>query len=312
MPDVFQLAGERNLWTLSSLGGRLARWEARDGSTDRVVCKGDATALPSRDAHRAIVMFPWVNRIGGDHWTIDGERVPLDLSGTHTHLHGVVYDRPWETVEVGSSRVAFRVVVEPGTHYPRRVEATIAYEVVLAPWPGAAPGGSEAGPRFEALDVSMIARNADSRPAFVTMGTHPYFANPFGGTVDAMRLGCAAAREFAVDERMIPTGLGPPTPEHDFRAERPLGDTRIDSGFELRPGASPLATLALENYRLAIAPLENCGYAQIYVPPHREEIAIEPQSGGADAFRVPEYGLHVLAPGESFRWAARFVARFDA
>jgi galactose mutarotase-like enzyme len=50
---------------------------------------------------------------------------------------------------------------------------------------------------------------------------------------------------------------------------------------------------------------------QIYIPPHREEIAMEPQSGGADAYRFHQYGLQRLKPGESFNYACQIAVEFS-
>ena len=124
MPEIIELMGSKNRWTLSSLGGRIAGWQALDGKEWRTICKGDPNLKPSADAHRAIVMFPWVNRIGGDHWMLEDQRVKLDLSGPLTHLHGRTYDEVWDVAEKSATGVLFRYVLEPHEFYPRRIEAT--------------------------------------------------------------------------------------------------------------------------------------------------------------------------------------------
>ena len=299
MPRIITLEGRNNRWALASLGGRLVSWEARDGAIWRKICRGDAAKKPSEDAHRASVMFPWVNRIGGDHWMLEGQRVPVNKRAERGHLHGLVFDAEFEIGEASASAAEFYIRLEPCEFYPRAAECSVRYEIAQA------PGG------VEAISVVIRSKNVSGTgAAYITTGIHPYFLNPFGGPADEMELQCAAEKEFAVDADLIPTGLGPVTPEHDFRAPRKIGATLFDSGFVLTPGAAPSASLRIKNFTLRIDAGENCGYAQVYIPPHREEIAIEPQSGGADAFRIPEYGLRVLKPGESFRTAMRLSASF--
>lgn len=302
MSELIEIVGKKNRWTFGSVGGRLVEWWGLDGAEWRRICAGDSALPASRDAHRGAVMFPWVNRIGGDHWSLDGEPVPLDLSGPLTHLHGQVADAEFEVRERGVDRVVFAFTLEPGEFYPRRVEAVVSY---LALSDGEGDGGGES------LEISIEAINLETeRHAYVTTGTHPYFLNPFGGTINEMTLECAQAEEFAVDERYIPTGLVGVKREHDFRRAREIGDAVMDWGFVLESGADPAARLSVKNFELTIHPVENCGYMQIYIPPHRREIALEPQSGGADAFRVPEYGLKRLAPGGRFEHRVMLTARF--
>ncbi|MBI1785119.1 hypothetical protein HYR69_08230, partial [Candidatus Sumerlaeota bacterium] len=253
----------------------------------------------SEDNYHAGVMFPWVNRIGGDKWSCEGVPVPVNLSGPLTHLHGLVGDLDWEIQEVSKEKVAYHVVLEAQKFYPRRLDAVVTYAIVSIA-------------NKEALEVKIAGRNLESAEvAYITTGIHPYFLNPFGGKVDEMELFCAAAKEFSVDERLIPTGIIEVTPEHDFRKSRPIGATQFDSGFIIQKDANPAAEIKIKNFRLTITPIANCGYAQIYIPPHREEIAIEPQSGGADAFRFHQFGLARLKPGEGFAYTSRLTAVFS-
>lgn len=298
MTDLARIIGKKNRWEFSALGARMVGWEGLDGDQWRRICRGDGARPASEDAHRAAIMFPWVNRIGGDHWSLDGEPVPLDLSGPLTHLHGRVANARFKIVESAADRVVFRHVHEPEKFYPRRVEVTVTYLML----------SDEEG---EALEIAVEALNLETdRTAYVTMGTHPYFLNPFGGTIDEMTLEVAMTREFAVDERYIPTGLGKIQKDHDFRTPRVIGDTFMDWGFQLESGADPAARLSVKNFVLKIHPVEYCAYMQIYIPPSREEIALEPQSGGADAFRVPQFGLKRLAPGERFEHRVMLAATF--
>lgn len=299
MTTAIELIGKKNRWSLSSWGGRLCGWEARDGGVWRKVCKGDPQLKPSADAFRAAVMFPWVNRIGGEEWSCEGQRTPLDRSGPLTHLHGVAFDAQWEVVEQTPTKASFRCVVEPQKFYPRQVEATATYAIGMAA-------------KVESLDVSIVSKNLEnSEIAYVTTGIHPYYVNPFGGKVDEMELYCAQELEFAVDDKLIPTRLGDIAKGHDFRASAKLGERFMDYGFMLKSGFSPAATLKAKNFALNVHPVENCGYMQIYIPPHREEIALEPQSGGADAFRFHQFGLRRLKPGGSFRFACQISAQFS-
>lgn len=299
MGKIIELRGKNNRWQIASLGARMVGWEGKDGSVWRQICRGDGNKKASEDAHRGGLMFPWVNRIGGEHWSLEGTRVPVNTMRYHGNLHGRVFDDEFEIVSESAGEVVFYTMLEPGEFYPKRAECTVSYAVRNA-------NGTES------LEVCIDSKNPDTESdiAYVTTGIHPYFLNPFGGKADEMELTVAAAKEFAVDEWLIPTGLIDVKPEHDFREKRKIGPALLDNGFVLDCARTPAAALEIENFRFEIRAGENCGYLQVFIPPHREEIALEPQSGGADAFRFHQFGLRRLKPGESFRTRMELVGIF--
>ena len=298
MAEIIQLEGNANRWSFSSLGGRIVGWEGLDGEVWRAICRGDGQKKPSEDSHRACIMFPWVNRIGGDHWLLEGERVPIDTTRERGNLHGRVVDAEWDVAEGDATKVVFHYRLEASEYYPTASECTVTYAI----------GELD---EAESLDISIVSKNLSNRVSYVTTGFHPYFLNPWGGKVDEMELFVDALQEYEVDEELIPTGLIDVTDRFDFRRSRLIGDTSLDNGFTLQPEVRPVATLRYKNFRLAIQPGEFCGTMQVYIPAHREEIALEPQSGGADAFRWNRFGLRRLFPNESFKYSVQFSATFD-
>eukprot|EP00274_Cyanoptyche_gloeocystis_P007905 CAMPEP_0196654296 /NCGR_PEP_ID=MMETSP1086-20130531/4013_1 /TAXON_ID=77921 /ORGANISM="Cyanoptyche gloeocystis , Strain SAG4.97" /LENGTH=307 /DNA_ID=CAMNT_0041985981 /DNA_START=28 /DNA_END=951 /DNA_ORIENTATION=+ len=306
---VICLEGIRNRWRFSELGARLVSWECLDeaASTLRRVVWGDESKKCSEDAYRGAVMFPWVNRLGGSSWFLPATAtepaltVPVNTSGMLTNLHGLLFDELFSVVTWSPTMVEFKAAISAQNEwYPVAMECLVKYMILT---------GEEEG-----LRIDIRATNTGTRPAPVTTGVHPYFMNPFGGPIDDMDLVIGAEQEFDVDAALIPTGLSPVKPEHQFRTSSPppktVGSTHLDNGFVL-DASTTAVSLSCKNFSLAIRPIANCRYVQVYTPGDRQEIAIEPQSGGADAFRHPEYGAVVLPPGDSFEFSTGMTASFS-
>ena len=101
-----------------------------------------------------------------------------------------------------------------------------------------------------------------------------------------------------LDERMIPTGRTTRFDGYDA----PIGDLDLDAGF-VGIGEPAEFVVAGGGRRIMITFLEGYPYAQVFVPPGKDYVAIEPMTAPANAL-VSGDGLRVVAPGETFR--ARF------
>jgi hypothetical protein len=106
-----------------------------------------------------------------------------------------------------------------------------------------------------------------------------------------------------IDARMIPTGKR--IPYVDFQDERLLGDTQLDTCFAALPTESIVrAKLRAPGHALNIeAPRDRFPFFQVFTPPARNSIAVEPMTCNVDAFHNRE-GLVELPPGEL--WTVSF------
>jgi aldose 1-epimerase len=126
-------------------------------------------------------------------------------------------------------------------------------------------------------------------------GWHPYFR--LGGKVDGWQLQVASDQMMEYDADLIPTGR---YVQNDvFASSRPIGDMKLDNGFLLREGLSPLCTLhnPANGLKLQFLSQQQYPFLQLYIPDNRESIAIENLSGAPDAFNNG-IGLTVLEPGQ--------------
>ena len=159
------------------------------------------------------------------------------------------------------------------------------------------------------LTISTRIKNPESSSATIPIsdGWHPYFR--MGGKVDDWWLQVASDQMLEYDESLIPTGKMVTNP--DFLAGRSLKDIKLDNGFLLNKGSSPFCVLKNPGRNISVEFIseKNYPYLQLYIPEHRESIAIENLSSAPDAFNNG-MGLIILKPGEevNFEIGIRIVS----
>ena len=148
-------------------------------------------------------------------------------------------------------------------------------------------------------------KNTGNHALPVGDGWHPYFT--LGESVDNCQLYFPACERIEVNDKMIPTGKLEQYSE--FSETTSLQGVDLDTGFKLLEEEgiaevkfhSPQQKITLKYWQETGKQKYN--YLQIFTPPHRQSIAIEPMSCATDAFNNG-WGLIVLEEG------ARFSARY--
>lgn len=256
---------------------------------------------------RGRILFPFNDRIPGGRYRFEGRdyRLAVNDPDSDCALHGLVYDRAFDVdgVEEDEARAvaALSRELKPGDApgYPFRVRLCV--RAVLA---------------TDGFTLELTAQNTGDRTAPVAMGWHPYIA--LAGGVDAARLSCAAERSVAVDDDLMPTGERPPVAGGplDFTEPRSLTGRELDIALE-RPGrgippagrrtpevVGALVDRGSDRIRLEQS-TEPFRFTQLFIPPARDSIAVEPVTAATDAFNRPELGLRRLEPGAEIRGTIR-------
>lgn len=268
-------------------------------------------------------LIPYANRIRGkvseDGQTIDAEilgrtvRLPANWGGRRPGaeryaMHGLILASRMDEIHRSTTEEEDRVVgtLHAGDFGGHWLSATdLTFENVL---------------RSDSFTVTITAKNVGDEVLPIGIGWHPYFVLPSGRREQA-RLRIPARRRTLVNDydEVLPTGEVVPvagTP-YDFSPPggRPLGDLFLDDCFvDLeRSGSESIAEVIdpLASYGLRITAASPSIQAfQVYAPPDRAFMAVEPQFNWADPFG-PQWGPDVdtgmakLAPGESAVYSVR-------
>jgi aldose 1-epimerase len=254
----------------------LRRVEDLDGAA----AKGSTGGIP--------LLHPWANRLAGPTYLTAGRRATLDLTSPLLHadehglpIHGVPWSRlVWEVLEatpdVLRARLDWRrpnlLAVFP---YPHRLELAVTIR----------PDGL-------AMETALTAGAEGPVPA--SFGFHPYLGLPDLPRAH-WRLELPAMRRLTLDGRGIPTGAETPFP--GFQAE--LGEASFDDGFALLDERSVLS-LSGAGRRLSVEMRGGYTHAQVFAPPGKDLVALEPMTAPANAL-VSGRGLRVVEPGGELR-----------
>lgn len=257
------------------------------------------------------ILLPYANRIRGrpvGDREIETEivgrtvRLPMNWGGKapgaeQYAMHGLMLDAAFEVVARDETHV--RGVFHAGDfggRWPSATEVTVEYRLTA-----------------DALQLTVEADNVGDEPLPMGIGWHPWFNLPSGDRAQARLRVPATARTVVHDyDEVLPTGEVVPLAgtAYDVSQGRALGDLYLDDCFVHLTGDTaelidPAGGLGLRIG--ATAPPVKA--FQVYAPPDKGFVVVEPQYNWADPFsevwRGADTGMADLQPGERTTYTAR-------
>ena len=155
------------------------------------------------------------------------------------------------------------------------------------------------------FNIGMKIKNTGATTLPFGTGWHPYFK--LDGQLKNWHLKLPESLKIEVDKIMIPTGEETP-----ITIDNLLINSELDTGFKFKKTGKILKTvLKNENSKLTFwqeTGVRKFNFLQVYIPPNRDCIAIEPMTCNIDAFNNQE-GLISLSPNEE--WEGKFGFSFE-
>ncbi len=238
-------------------------------------------------------LFPFPNRLKHGQYRWEGQiyQFPVNDAPTNNALHGFGMDRPMEALQ--SSAGTDKAILVTAYRYDGSREAyPFPFELELT------FTLSET-----AMSVGMKVVNTGAQSLPMGVGWHPYFQ--LTEQVDELYLQLPPCDMIGVDTEMIPTGK-----QYEyttFSRARRIGPEVLDNCFALRQQQGRIEVLMQGGGR-SLKYWQEVGegkfpFVQLFTPPHRSSLAVEPMSCNIDAFNNGE-GLWKLMPG------GKAIARF--
>ncbi len=230
-------------------------------------------------------LSPFVCRLKDGKFKWEGRELTLQKFMLNKEsIHGILYDAPFTVTSISqdSEHCSVELAYEYSgsfAGFPFPYNITVRYTLL---------------PDNVLVITSVISNMADG-PMPIADGWHPYYK--IGGKVDNWQLQVATDQMLEYDEGLLPTGRL--VFNDQFMDDEKIGSMKLDNGFLLKEKSSPLCTLKnpANNISIAFLSQQNYPYLQLYIPEHRESIAIENLSSAPDAFNNG-MGLLNLQPGE--------------
>lgn len=240
--------------------------------------------------YRCTVLFPFPNRLRDGKYSFEGKeyQFPINEKHNNNNLHGFLKEYMPEAeikgAESNQPGLVSRYVYDGSrSYYPFPAEVIAEYTFLSS----------------AELEVTFTINNTGKTSMPVGTGWHPYYA--IGDRIDDLSMQFPPSNRVLIDERMIPTGE---TPRYEkFDSWKKIADTKLDDCFiPLKGGVEEVAVKLWSEQAgagIEIWQDKHFGFVQVYTPPDRKSIAVEPMSCNINAFQSRD-GLSVLAPGESF------------
>ncbi|MEM5947127.1 aldose 1-epimerase [Spirochaetia bacterium 38H-sp] len=290
LPSFVELGGDwlPRLVLVPELGGMIRQIEfIREGRPFPVLHDDSDEELVANPWFRGRFLFPFNDRIPDGKYTWDDVQYQLEINEERDAIHGFLYRQSMERISSSKSPSAqwIRLFYQTdGTHpgYPFLLKLVITYQV--------SP---------DRVDIQVDIKNTGKTSAPLTFGWHPYFSLPGTKKIDDVILTIPASKYAETDARFCATGVlrSVENTRYDFRKGRNLGEYDYDMFLACPSGwaslETPFCMLRIEFNGELLK-----GF-QLFVPPDRTSVALEPVTAPANTFNHPELGLIALGPGKS-------------
>jgi aldose 1-epimerase len=266
------------------------------------------------------VLLPYANRIRGK-LSADKEWIETNIAGKKVSLPA-----NWIGKKEGAERNSMHGLILSSTFHDvhhqdgageSSMTATLHAGNFGGHWLSQTDVSAETVLKDDALDITITAKNVGQEPFPMGIGFHPYFVFPSGNREQA-RLSLPGNRRALVDnyDNVFPTGKIEKTTGtlYDFSGPQgaALGKLYLDDCFlDLKRDGSGNAVMEIidpaAKYGLRITALSpEIKAIQVYAPPERDMVAMEPQFNLADPYSKvwgkTDTGMVMLQPGASVSW----------
>lgn len=250
--------------------------------------------LDHLERYKSFFLFPFPNRLQDGQYEFEGKSYafPINEKATNTRLHGFAKAVEMEIKDLrlahdfASITIAYQYAGK-ADYYPFPFNFTTRLSI----------------DNQGSFEVHLSILNTGKKNLPIGMGWHPYLK--FNHPIDELKLKLPKVEQFLVNENLIPTSKK--TPAEQFQRSTFIGKTDIDDCYEYRGGGKKVE-IEFQGKEVTISYWQNANpfqYFQLYIPPNRASIAVEPMTCAPNAFQNKE-GLRILAPNEELEGSCGF------
>lgn len=251
--------------------------------------------------YRSALLMPFPDRVADGRYSFGGREYQLgqNFPGETASIHGFMETAAFELKNTFSGPKGLILELEHCYDGHRG-----GY-----PWPFTIRLIMQFAP-FSGFSVKTVVENTGKETMPLGLGWHHYFRT--GSRPDELMLQFMADSLIELDGGHLPTGKE--TENRDFNRLSPIGQRELAHCYSLLPSDLRAETLIFDREQdLRISAWQDTGpgkfnYLQLYIPPARTSIAVEPLTCPPDAFNTGK-GLINLKAGEKTEMASGFIAQ---
>jgi len=264
------------------------------------VIKGfwDAECMEIHHGHYTAHLFPFAGRIPDGSFIYNDKEHVFEITDDlyNCALHGFLYNQPMELVEQIASDDIGKLTFAMST---KNVHDGYPYDVVIKITYTLDESGFTCKTQFQ--------NNGEDTSPF-SYGVHPYYR--IGSKIDDLEIKIQSSKETILNDRLVPSGT---TKENsDFLEFKSIKEIDFDNGFVLPQSDGVVTTQLRNNHENATLNIwqetgkNKFNFLQIYTPPYRDCIAIEPLCGNLNSLTSGDQ-LVELKAGETIdmKWGVK-------
>lgn len=252
------------------------------------------------DTSAGVRLSPFPGRTRNAEWTWGGVKYKLDnnVSWAPHALHGLLHVKPWklDSFSADSEQASLKLTrswygEHRGFPFPYRATTTFLFTK-------------------SSFSVISETENCGSTSMPYAEGWHPYFS--LGKPIDELSLLLPPVKKTIVDQADIPTGSY--SPESRFNKGRLINDEFINDCFVLENcGNMAVSELSDPKTLRKISVWQQSGEEQwnclqVYTPPDRKSLAIEPMTAEPDVLNHHKGLIEIPVRGKiELRWGAQYT-----
>lgn len=246
--------------------------------------------------YKSAILFPFPNRLADGKYTFEGKtyEFPINETDNQHAIHGFkdFYKMSVDKLTLKSDEASVRLKhAYRGEHkgFPFSVDFYITYTIS----------------DNNGFTCTLGVHNVGEQATPIGLGWHPYFKINHS-SVNNWKLKLPTLYNIPLNERMLPKEEYQNFAQ--FSSFKEIGSLELDHSFVIEPNGQTSKVYlrpADETYELVYWQESREGkypYIQLFIPPTRDSIAIEPMTCSVDAFNNKK-GLIVLQAGEEFQGA---------
>jgi len=247
--------------------------------------------LEQMDWAKSAWLIPFPNRLNQGNYIFEETDFQFPINLAPHAIHGFAMFEAFTLIEVKQHEDFGLLKFEYDydgkfSYYPFRFRFEVSYQL------------------FENhIVVTCSLCNTDNRSFPVGIGWHPYFS--IGGKVENWKLQLPSCQKVEIDNWMIPTGVI--TSFNVFKQSKTIGNSNFDTCFVINDTQTLQITLSNDEGTLQYSQQtgnQSFNYVQLFIPPNRDCVAIEPMTCGIDAFNQHQNSC-LLSPQQSIGGTVR-------
>lgn len=239
----------------------------------------DLYPLEYKDTYASSILFPFVSRVKDGIYTYNGNEYQLEKNeeAAQNALHGLIYNKTFQIVSQSSSENEAVVTLQyeernESIGFPYTYNIQVSYTLSK-----------------DKLIVGVNIKNTDTKSFPFTLGWHPYFISE---NLADSSIKFNSTNKLIIGDGLIAKGFESIENVDSFL----IGNEHLDDCWQLDTDKVVFKT---SGYDLEFVSTAKKNYLQLYTPPKKNTIAIEPTTGVSNSLNN-KIGLQKLVAGETY------------